>query len=136
MPKSKRRTPWEKKQLSRRKDYRDPFLGANDKASRRLVPLRKKQANRALRRNDKSELARDPEQAENRFRARSKSRWKKWPGYSLSESLEIKQTRRARRTNRRKKQTQQYQLTRRLLSGELQPVEFRTALQDIWDSEH
>lgn len=134
MQRLKRLTPLEKKRLSLEKDFRDDY-GQNDKASRRLVPLRKKQANRALRRGDKVDLMIDPEQAENRLPKRTKSRWKKCSGQPLGASIKMKSERKSQRKNRKDKQSKQSKLFSKFLTGELSIAEYRAALRRIWDDE-
>ncbi|MCA2227046.1 hypothetical protein [Nonomuraea aurantiaca] len=81
----KRRSPQEKKQLSYAKDRRNDY-GANDKSSRKNIPLRKRAPHRANRRRTHQtleaaagavdELA--EEAAEERLLATRPKSWKKW----------------------------------------------------------
>lgn len=127
----RRLTPQEKKRRSLEKDHRDDY-GQNDKASRRLVPLRKKQANRAVRRGDKVDLRTDPEVAEERLPKRLASRWKKCAGQSLGDSLKHRSARREMRVNRTVKQGAERRAFRRYLAGEITGAEYRETRRRIW----
>jgi hypothetical protein len=92
-----RRTPQEKKALSYAKDRRNIYR-ANDKASRRLIPIRKAEANRGIRRKVDGILrgvtsAADTEQveliADNALSA-SCDGWKKAPDEALGTFVERK----------------------------------------------
>lgn len=96
---SKRLTPQEKKALSLKRDRRENY-GQNDKASRKLVPLRKAQANRRVRRADKAALA-GMEDADAVAPARPKPDWVKSPGRSLSDRLADQRASAARREGRK-----------------------------------
>jgi predicted RNase H-like HicB family nuclease len=91
-----KRTPQEKKELSYAKDGRNT-LHENDKASRRLIPLRKAKANRAYRKkanealNEVLTAAGDEEQielAESKSLATKKPDWEKYPDTPLGEVVE------------------------------------------------
>lgn len=133
MPNSKRLTPQEKKRLSLKKDFRDDY-GQNDKASRRLVPLRKRLANRALRRGDKVDLATDPEQAEKRLPKRLKSRWKKSPGQPLTAAVKMKVERQIQRENGKKRRALQSKVFNMYFTGEIDEAEYRATMREVWDN--
>ena len=87
-PKRKTLTPQQKKQLSLRKDRRERY-GQNDKASRKLVPLRKAQAQRRVRRADKQMLDRTLALGDAQTLAprRAKPDFIKWPGAALGDDI-------------------------------------------------
>ena len=85
--KKKTRSPQEKKSLSYQKDGRNAY-GKSVKAARKAIPLRKKLANRAVRRSDKVNLLSDPEFANAEIRKNLKSRWKKAPDQRLGDYIE------------------------------------------------
>ena len=87
----KRKTPQEKKELSYAKDRRNIY-GRNDKASRKLIPLRKAQANRSYRHKVNGVLAlviengaEDSDSLETSARSIMGERWKKIPDQPLGE---------------------------------------------------
>lgn len=107
-----RLTPQEKKRLSLQKDRRESH-GQNDKASRRLVPLRKAQAQRRLRRGDKQQIddavlaiGAEDDTTDAVAPARAKPDFQKWPGKTLEEHIRSGQDR-AERSYGRKKRTPQ-----------------------------
>lgn len=79
--------------LSLKKDRRDSY-GANNKASRKLVPMNKAKANRKLRHGDRVLLQQDPDMADGALEEALKTRWRKVPDQSLGAHLE-QQIRRA-----------------------------------------
>ncbi|KIT17429.1 hypothetical protein [Jannaschia aquimarina] len=83
-PKRKGLTPQQKKALSYARDHR-PAYGQNDKAARKLVPLRKAQERRASRRKDKAVLMQTPEEALPEVR---RGNWRKAPDLPLGADLE------------------------------------------------
>lgn len=86
----KRRSPQEKKALSYQKDRRENY-GENDKAARRLVPLRKAQANRRLRHADKQALADFDAAIEDApLPPKDRDRFAKWPGITLADEVKGK----------------------------------------------
>jgi hypothetical protein len=101
-----RRSPREKKALSYARDRRNAF-GANDKASRKAIPLRKRLVNRANRHTARQQLGElgdrvAPENADNAERVEEQvlgtkpKTWRKWPDEPLGQALERKRQRRAR----------------------------------------
>ncbi|MGX9354950.1 hypothetical protein ACS3SW_07240 [Roseobacteraceae bacterium S113] len=88
----KRVSPREKKALSYAKDRREDF-GQNDKASRRLVPLRKAQSNRQVRRAGQHLLAEDADAAQAAFERAQKRRFRKCAGSALGDHV-TRQTKR------------------------------------------
>ncbi len=98
----RRRSPQEKKALSYAKDRRNDF-GENDKASRRVVPLRKRAVNRANRLREGLALgtvgtkpdAGLAEGAESRLLARRGKRWRKTPDLPLGQHVARRLERRA-----------------------------------------
>jgi len=89
-PKRKTLTPQEKKALSLQKDRRESH-GRNDKASRKLVPLRKAQAQRRLRRADKQQIEAvldDMDAAQTIAPSRAKPDFVKYEGKTLAEAIE------------------------------------------------
>lgn len=83
----KRRSPQEKKALSYQKDRRSDH-GQNDKAARRLVPLRKALANRRLRHADKQALADiDAAVDDTPPPPKDRDRFEKWPDQKLGENV-------------------------------------------------
>ena len=131
MPRSKYRTPQEKKQLSLQKDYRDDY-GNYDKASRRAIPLWKKKSNRALRRCDKVDIRIDYEKAESGLPKRLKSRWRKYPGQSLGIYIEKKKERRRQRHGRKSKSAKTNMIRLRYGKGELSMEQYLIAWQETW----
>ncbi|MEV0352839.1 hypothetical protein AB0H88_44390 [Nonomuraea sp. NPDC050680] len=99
----KRRSPQEKKRLSYAKDRRNDY-GANDKSSRKNIPLRKRAPHRANRRRTHQtleaaagavdELA--EEAAEERLLATRPKSWKKWRDAPLGEIIQVRLERRIR----------------------------------------
>lgn len=99
----KAKTPQEKKELSYAKDRRNSY-GANDKASRKAIPMRKALVNKAFRHQvngvlRKAETVQDPEQileVGDEVRSVGRSDWKKSPdtplGKVVSEKLENRVT--------------------------------------------
>ncbi len=93
----KTKTPQEKKELSYAKDRRNSY-GANDKASRKAVPMRKALVNKAYRHEVNGVLSQakklnDPEQVAelgDEVRSVGKSDWKKSPDAPLGEFVEEK----------------------------------------------
>lgn len=81
--------PQQKKVLSYARDRREHY-GQNDKAARRLVPLRKAQANRRLRRADRQALLDADAAAEDLPLNRAKPDWQKAPGQILREDVTAK----------------------------------------------
>ena len=97
-----RKTPQEKKALSLARDRRNAY-GANDKASRKSIPLRKRLVNRANRHLEQSLLgpavgadADGVEQAESELRGRRPKMWRKSPDRRLSEHLAMRAKRQDR----------------------------------------
>lgn len=87
----KEKTPQEKKELSYERDRRNTY-GGNDKASRKLIPLRKAQANRSYRRKANGVLAlaiedglENSDALETSARSSKGERWKKVPDQPLGE---------------------------------------------------
>lgn len=99
--KRKSLSPQERKALSLKKDRRASH-GQNDKASRKLVPLRKAQANRKVRRLDKVALAtlQDPEEA---ALDRPKGDWQKWPDAALGDHIAGQADKSLRREGRKQR---------------------------------
>ena len=96
----KEKTPQEKKALSYAKDRRNTF-GQNDKASRKIVPLRKAQVNRVYRRKLNEVLDRvvgegleNADTIENTARSIKRQDWKKVSDEPLAEVVERKLDRR------------------------------------------
>lgn len=97
----KQKTPQEKKALSYAKDRRNIY-GENDKASRKIVPLRKTKVNRGYRKKVSQVLRQvigsiDLERAdllENKARNVRKADWKKYPDAPLGDVVEEKIERR------------------------------------------
>ena len=85
-PKRKRLSPRQKKLLSLKKDRRNAY-GESDKGSKRIVPLKKKLANRKVRRADQVNVIRDAENADAKLAATLKSRWRKLPDARLGEVI-------------------------------------------------
>lgn len=113
-----RRTPQEKKALSYAKDRRNNYR-ANDKASRRLIPLQKARVNRAYRKAVNNILqtavvsndAREVEILADKTAAILKSGWMKYPDTPLGEVVETKLRRRRSHAERGKtalKRARQY----------------------------
>ena len=92
----RRRSPQEKKRLSLKKDRRNTY-GKNDKATRRLIPLRKAKANRALRRGVKVALAGDEEAIEAVAKTFDPRRWRKLPDKALGDIVKTGPEKHARR---------------------------------------
>lgn len=82
MPLKTRRSPPEKKRLSRAKDRRNDY-GENDKAARKAIPLRKRQANRMARRAGRVVAGDEDDQAAARLKRALKRRWRKVPDAAL-----------------------------------------------------
>ena len=94
MPAKKHRTPQEKKQLSLAKDRRNNF-GESSKASRKLIPLRKAQANRTVRRTAKHALNTDGQIASDEMISKqSNKKWQKVSDTSLADTIAKKTSRR------------------------------------------
>ena len=106
----RRLSPQAKKRFGLECDRRNGF-GQSDKASRRLIPLRKAKANRAVRRLAKAKLASGvptDEHGHDNFddtliATAARTRWRKHPDASLIETLGRKQANRIGRTRRRAK---------------------------------
>ena len=96
-----RKTPQEKKELSYEKDRRNVY-GANDKATRKIIPFRKAKRNRAYRKkvNDiltKSESEidlKEIELVENKVKTVKNGYWKKCPDAPLGKVVKRKLERR------------------------------------------
>ena len=105
----KQKTPQEKKTLSYAKDRRNDY-GANDKASRKSIPLRKANQNRAYRKKvnqilDEVETEVNLEKTElleNLVRSVKKGSWKKYPDAPLGEVVEAKIENRKRKIGKGK----------------------------------
>ena len=100
-----RQTPQEKKALSLARDRRNAY-GANDKASRKSIPLRKRLVNRANRHLDKILLgpavhaeADSTELAEAALRGRRPQMWRKSPDRPLGEHVAMRAKQRDRDQN-------------------------------------
>ena len=109
MPEKRRRSPAEKKALSYEKDRRNGYM-ANDKASRKGIPLSKAKGHRADRRKASSALSDyenlDEEEADLVENALVNDverikRWKKSPDQSLRDHVETQQGRREFREGRK-----------------------------------
>jgi hypothetical protein len=91
------KSPQEKKALSYAKDRRNDY-GENDKASRRIIPLRKAKAHRSFRKKlsdilQKSLVVKDSESLEiieNEVKSIRKDNWKKYPDGPLGKYVERK----------------------------------------------
>ncbi len=103
------KTPQEKKTLSYAKDRRNNY-GANDKASRKSIPLRKALQNRVYRKNVKQLFDKVPSEInleeidllESEVRAVKKGNWKKYPDAPLGEVVEAKIENRVAKTGKGK----------------------------------
>ncbi|WP_270729665.1 hypothetical protein [Shimia sp. Alg240-R146] len=93
MPQKRFRSPQEKKRLSYEKDRRDTY-GENNKSSRKNVPRGKAIGNRALRRAGNGGWIDDPDRAEDEFRKKAQSRFKKAPHAPLGDVVQAKISRR------------------------------------------
>ena len=109
MPEKRRRSPAEKKALSYEKDRRNAFM-ANDKASRKGIPLSKAKGHRADRRKSAAALSDyenlDEEKADLVENALVNDverikRWKKCPDQSLADHIETQEFRRDQRDGRK-----------------------------------
>lgn len=97
----KKKTPQEKKALSYAKDCRNNY-GANDKASRKIIPLRKAKANRSdrkkvndiLQKIEKQSDIESIELVENEVLSVKRNDWKKYPDEPLEKVVEKKLDRR------------------------------------------
>lgn len=97
----KRKTPQEKKALSYKKDCRNVY-GENDKASRKLIPLRKAKAHRSDRKKAEEILQKIEKQSdfekigllENELLSLRRNYWKKYADQPLKEQVERKLERR------------------------------------------
>jgi hypothetical protein len=107
-PVTRKLTPQQKKQLSYELDRRNAY-GANDKASRKAIPLHKRKVVRAYRKVTKQRLpknaqALDSDAAEaaelSVLRVRPKE-WRKFPDIPLGEFIQRQRTRSANRHGRR-----------------------------------
>ncbi|MDH3740181.1 MAG: hypothetical protein OER56_01170 [Hyphomicrobiales bacterium] len=99
MPRKKRRTPSEKKALSLKKDRRNNY-GESTTAARRMIPLRKALANRAVRHAANQALETGGQDASDAVeRAHSLKKWKKSPDAPLGEQVEKKSRRRQASVN-------------------------------------
>ena len=94
MQSRRRKTPQQKKALSRAKDRREHY-GQNDKAARKLIPIRKAQSHRKIRRVGKLALFENPETADAVFKSLRTDRWRKWPGNPLGRDIDSKLNARA-----------------------------------------
>jgi hypothetical protein len=90
----RRRDPEQDKRLSLERDRRNDF-GQAPHAARRLIPLHKKAANRAVRRADKTAVEAGLETADAKLDASLKARWRKSPDSALGVHVESKLTERA-----------------------------------------
>jgi len=86
MPRKTPHSPQQKKALSYKTDRRNCY-GQTDKASRKAIPKRKAQANRAARRAGGALWAEDPDRAEAMALAKRRARWKKAPDAPLGDLL-------------------------------------------------
>jgi hypothetical protein len=92
----RRRSPQEKKQLSYQRDGRNSYR-ANDKASRRAIPLGKARARRRNRHHVRQSLhdatggpvPEVAERAEQRAAGRRPAHFRKWPDEPLREHVEF-----------------------------------------------
>jgi hypothetical protein len=110
--KKKFRTPPEKKRLSLKRDCRGRY-GQNDKASRKLIPLRKRLANRKRRRAEGdlrqigTEAGLYAEELENKVQGRDlaahRKRWRKSPDAPLRAFMERQRETRIWRGGRKKR---------------------------------
>jgi hypothetical protein len=106
---SKRLSPQEKKLLSYERDRRNHY-GENDKASRKLIPARKRRVVRSYRRATKKEIPKnalvrshdDLVDAETRVLAVRRHWWKKWPDMPLGQFISQRQNMRVQREGRKK----------------------------------
>ncbi len=102
-----RKTPYEKKQFSYKKDCRNAY-GENDKASRKIIRLRKRMINKSYRRTVKTILTShlDHNDEDSAFKLESKTKsthrkyWKKYPDIPLGKYIKIQKI---RLKNRKKK---------------------------------
>lgn len=131
------KTPQEKKALSYKKDRRNDY-GANDKASRKNIPLRKAKQNRTYRKNVNQILDSVPNKIdlseidllESEVRSVNKGDWKKYPDASLGEIVEAKLENRQRKIGKGK--------TARKKERELvesMEIITRQETEDIWVAE-
>jgi hypothetical protein len=103
-------TPQEKKRLAYQHDRRNGY-GQNAKASRKLIPLRKRKGERAYRKLTNQIVAGAVRSAdlladdsiENRVADVAKKRWRKIPDVSLADAIRRKQANSAARLGRKKK---------------------------------
>ena len=103
MPLKKRRTPQEKKQLSRLKDRRNNY-GENDKSARKTIPRNKKAGMRSARRSSKQLLQFGAEEESNSsLNSKLKKRWRKMPDAPLGEWIQSRLRRRANSYQAKKK---------------------------------
>jgi hypothetical protein len=117
MPRKRQRSPGEKKALSYAKDRRNSYR-ANDKASRKAIPLRKAKSHRADRRKAAGALAAyetfDEETAALTENALVNDtgrveRWAKCPDQALADHIADQQWRRAHREGRKQWVRMQYE---------------------------
>ncbi len=105
----KQKTPQEKKTLSYAKDKRNVY-GANDKASRKSIPLRKALQNRAYRKNVNQLFDKVPSEInleeidviESEVRSIKKGNWNKYPDAPLGKVVEEKLENRKAKTGKGK----------------------------------
>ncbi|WP_421933374.1 hypothetical protein [Phenylobacterium sp.] len=107
------KSPQEKKQISYASDRRNSY-GENDKASRKLIPLRKAQAARSVRRKVNQAVAAIPEldeasaavvESSARHDVDRVGGWTKSPDKALGEYLDQQKGRREFRSGRKSDQT-------------------------------
>ena len=90
-PKRKRLSPREKKDMNLRKDRRLDWWEYETKGVRSKV---RAASHRTARREDKRQLADDPDTAEGAFRLKQRKRWKKVAGVPLGDAIGWKAARR------------------------------------------
>ena len=101
-----RKTPYEKKQFSYKKDCRNAY-GENDKASRRIIRLRKKMISKSYRRTVKNILSTHIDHADESsvFKLESKTKstnrkyWKKHADIPLGEHIKLQNIRLKNKTS-------------------------------------
>lgn len=130
MSRKKRRPPSEKKALSYARDRRNCY-GENDKASRRLIPLRKAKDHRSQRRGVAQSIAvltRLPEEAaavvegDVRQNLARKGGWRKGPDARLADVIRWRQEARVARAGRQRKHGFVFTPATRELHGRLEDV--------------
>jgi len=102
-----RRTSFEKKQFSYKKDCRNAY-GENDKASRRIIRLRKKMISKSYRRTIKDILSTQIDhtdessifKVESKTKSTLKKNWKKHPDIPLGEYVRLQRIKFKNRTNK------------------------------------